>query len=190
MEKNKSYVAHAATDVYDQDGCLLLAKGKPVTESLLKLLAKRNIDIKMIISEETEGKNNNEKNLEKTLNENVQEFLLKIKGIDQFFYKKVPELIEKIMINIRENHYFNILLNILCDRIKWVYSHSINVSLLSSFIGYKLCLSENDVEKIAIGSLFHDIGQILIPSEILNKSSALTKNECEIIKMHPHLGFD
>ena len=41
------------------------------------------------------------------------------------------------------------------------------------------------VHKIAVGSLLHDMGKIIIPNEIINKKSKLTDEEFEksILKM-------
>lgn len=62
--------------------------------------------------------------------------------------------------------------------------HSIRVSAYSVLIGKKLNLSENDLELLRIGGLFHDIGKIGIPDNILFKKSKLTDNEYLEIKKH------
>lgn len=49
-------------------------------------------------------------------------------------------------------------------------------------------LSKEDINKIKIGALLHDIGKICIPNPILTKAGHLEDNEYEIIKRHPLVG--
>ena len=44
------------------------------------------------------------------------------------------------------------------------------------------------MKRLELGALFHDIGKIGIPSEILQKPGPLTDEEFEIVKEHPELG--
>ena len=44
------------------------------------------------------------------------------------------------------------------------------------------------MKRLEFGALFHDIGKIGIPSEILQKPGPLTDEEFEIVKEHPELG--
>lgn len=71
-----------------------------------------------------------------------------------------------------------------------VYVHSLNVALICSSFGQWLNLSEPDKKDLLIGAMLHDIGKLKIPSEIMNKPTALTKEEYLIIRKHPQLGYD
>lgn len=66
--------------------------------------------------------------------------------------------------------------------------HCQRVSNISIAIGRALDLSNEEIRIIEGGSLLHDIGKIGISEEILNKSASLTKEEYELIKMHPVYG--
>lgn len=66
--------------------------------------------------------------------------------------------------------------------------HSLRVSAYSVLIGKKLNLSENDLQILKVGGLFHDVGKIGIPDSILFKSDKLTDNEYREIKKHPLIG--
>ena len=66
--------------------------------------------------------------------------------------------------------------------------HSDRVSSYSILIGEKLGLSEQDINTLRIGGLFHDIGKIGVPDSILLKDSKLTDDEYSEIKNHPSIG--
>ena len=66
--------------------------------------------------------------------------------------------------------------------------HSDRVSEYSVLIGKKLGLSEQDLKTLKIGGLFHDIGKIGIPDNILLKTEKLTDDEYSEIKNHPSIG--
>ena len=66
--------------------------------------------------------------------------------------------------------------------------HSDRVSAFSVLIGQKLGLSDEDIKLLRIGGLFHDIGKIGVPDNILLKDSKLTDDEYSQIKNHPSIG--
>ena len=66
--------------------------------------------------------------------------------------------------------------------------HSDRVSEYSVLIGKKLGLSEEDLNKLRIGGLFHDVGKIGIPDSILLKNGKLSDDEYLEIKKHPTIG--
>jgi len=67
--------------------------------------------------------------------------------------------------------------------------HSERVSRFSIATAQALGLPEDEVEKIRISALLHDIGKIGIDDRVLKKPSALTDEEFEIMKSHPQKGF-
>ena len=66
----------------------------------------------------------------------------------------------------------------------YTYTHSLNVGVLSIGVGLAVGLKNDDIEKLGIGALFHDIGKTAIPSEILNKMGRLDMTEFEVYKKH------
>ena len=66
--------------------------------------------------------------------------------------------------------------------------HSDRVSEYSVLIGQKLGLPEEDIRRLRIGGLFHDVGKIGVPDNILQKDGKLTDDEYSEIKNHPTIG--
>ncbi|MCI8617367.1 MAG: HD domain-containing protein [Clostridia bacterium] len=66
--------------------------------------------------------------------------------------------------------------------------HSDRVAQYSVLIGQKLNLSDDDLRLLQLGGLFHDIGKIGVPDDILKKNAKLTDDEYSEIKNHPSIG--
>ncbi|MCB0063872.1 MAG: HD domain-containing protein, partial [Caldilineaceae bacterium] len=69
------------------------------------------------------------------------------------------------------------------------YHHSLRVCLLSLDLGIQLHLSPSDLWYLGRASLLHDIGKLEIPTEILDKPSALTPQEHQEMRKHVRLSF-
>lgn len=63
--------------------------------------------------------------------------------------------------------------------------HSVNCCILSVAFGRYLGLPKIELEKLAISALMHDIGQLQIPTELLNKPDTLSSQELKQFRMHP-----
>ncbi|MGP1569730.1 MAG: HD-GYP domain-containing protein [Eubacteriales bacterium] len=71
-----------------------------------------------------------------------------------------------------------------------VYSHSLNVGMVAGQLGKWLKLPEDEVQLLVTCGLFHDIGKLMIPKNILDKPAALTDDEYEIMKSHTQKGYE
>ena len=72
---------------------------------------------------------------------------------------------------------------------RYTRGHSERVSRVSVAIGQRLGMDEEELEKLRISALLHDVGKIGIDDSILKKPSALTDEEFEIMKSHPQQGY-
>ncbi len=68
--------------------------------------------------------------------------------------------------------------------------HSASVSRYSEALARAINLPSDDVERIKLGALLHDVGKIGIPEQILRKPTALSDDEWSIMKQHPSIGAD
>ena len=67
--------------------------------------------------------------------------------------------------------------------------HSERVARFSVAIAQGLDLPDDEIEKIRISALLHDVGKIGIDDNILKKPAALTDEEFVIMKQHPQKGY-
>ena len=96
----------------------------------------------------------------------------------------VREIFEKIL---EEEHRYDLLMR-LKEWDAYSYVHSFDVFVLGTIFARHLGLT--DIETLARGYLFHDIGKIFIPQEILNLKRKLNEDEFEIVKTHTTKGYD
>ncbi|MDT3700604.1 MAG: HD-GYP domain-containing protein [Thermincola sp.] len=71
-----------------------------------------------------------------------------------------------------------------------ILEHMVDVAILSIIIGKALELDRLEMRYLCFGALVHDIGQLLIPKEVLNKTTPLTESEIKIIRKHPQFGYE
>jgi putative nucleotidyltransferase with HDIG domain len=70
------------------------------------------------------------------------------------------------------------------EKDQYTYQHSARVQTYSVRIAKQLQLSKDSLENLYFASLFHDVGKIHVPEEILNKPGKLTGEEFDILKKH------
>lgn len=119
--------------------------------------------------------------------ENVRERVILGRPIDVKLVNEIAEeLVEQIIVNeipfaemVRMKASENTILE-----------HMVDVAILSIIIGKSLEMDRLDLRYLCFGALVHDIGQLLIPKEILNKTTPLTDSEFKMIRKHPQFGYD
>lgn len=68
--------------------------------------------------------------------------------------------------------------------------HSTSVSRYSEALARAINLPEDEVQRIKLGALLHDVGKIGIPENVLKKPGKLEGEEWEIMKQHPVIGAE
>jgi diguanylate cyclase (GGDEF)-like protein/putative nucleotidyltransferase with HDIG domain len=84
----------------------------------------------------------------------------------------------------------NKLLAILASRDNDIVTHSVGVALLAEGLGRTLGIEQVDLERLRLAGLLHDLGKIGLPDSILRKPGPLDREEQELMRKHPRLGFD
>lgn len=100
-------------------------------------------------------------------------------------YKSVSNMAQNLVTEILSND--EVLINVLelKSHSNYTYNHSLSVAMISVVIGTRLELGESALKDLAMAALLHDIGKMLVPTEILDKPDRLTAAEFEIMKAHP-----
>jgi len=83
----------------------------------------------------------------------------------------------------------DILIEVMEDVIEDLHGHVHRVSDLSVNMGTLLGLGSDDLERLALAGVLHDVGKIHMDPAILGKPGPLTDDERELMRRHPELGF-
>jgi putative nucleotidyltransferase with HDIG domain len=113
--------------------------------------------------------------------------------------KLVSSLSGTISVSVENSHLYGNLRRLMLGAIKALVSaidakdpytcgHSERVAIISREIARRLGLPVEDVERIYLAGLLHDIGKIGVPERILMKTGELDDEEYDVIKTHPAMG--
>ena len=117
--------------------------------------------------------------------------------LEGYVFEKKPMDFDELLVSVKSLitpgqtviQYFDMLHNLRSSDDS-VYSHSLNVAMISRILGKWLKWTSSDLDSLVIAGLLHDIGKLTIPSEVLNKEGKLTDEEFELIRWHPRAGYD
>jgi len=70
------------------------------------------------------------------------------------------------------------------DYDSYTFTHSVNVAIQAICMGHELGLSRQSLVRLGICGLFHDLGKVDIPREIINKPGPLDGSELQKVKRH------
>ncbi len=70
----------------------------------------------------------------------------------------------------------------------YTQGHSERVALMSKQLAEAAGLDPHTVQRVYLSGLVHDVGKIGVPEAVLTKPGKLTKEEYDLVKMHPETG--
>lgn len=73
---------------------------------------------------------------------------------------------------------------------RYTHGHSERVAWLGTQLAEAIGLGADEVERIRISGLVHDVGKIGVPEAVLCKNGRLTDDEFDQIKKHPRIGHN
>jgi HD-GYP domain-containing protein (c-di-GMP phosphodiesterase class II) len=114
--------------------------------------------------------------------------MTKIKSGEKVNIKKSKRIVETMVDQLLAEEQLLLSMTAIKDYDEYTYHHSVNVSILSIALGQRLGLSKKVLTELGLTALFHDIGKIEIPYEILNKPTNFNDDEWRLIRKHPIWG--
>lgn len=81
------------------------------------------------------------------------------------------------------------LIQVMEDVIEDLHGHVHRVSNLAVNLGRGLGLGEDDLDRLALAGVLHDVGKIHMDPGILGKPGPLDPSERDLMERHPELGF-
>jgi putative nucleotidyltransferase with HDIG domain len=103
---------------------------------------------------------------------------------------KVRGVVDQVVSSIINNANALTWLTKIKNKDEYTAEHSLNVCILSVAFARHLGLPEEELRRIGLCGLLHDVGKAKIPDEILNKPGRFTDEEMDIMKLHTVFGRD
>ena len=72
----------------------------------------------------------------------------------------------------------------------YIYAHSVNTCILSILIAVNMEYPETKLIDLALGTMLHDVGMMMLPESILLKMGNLSPEESQRVQLHPEEGFN
>jgi len=101
--------------------------------------------------------------------------------------RKVKRMMHNMATLIQEDETLFLGLSTIRDYDDYTYTHSVNVAILAICLGNRIGLSPQALSHLGICGLFHDLGKVAVPIDILNKPSKLSDPEWDEMRKHPLL---
>lgn len=114
--------------------------------------------------------------------------MLRNDKVDNAFYDVIPRWYVDETISV-EMKIAEIVARITDNKSVFTAKHSTQIANKAYLMAQYYNFDEDTCGKIYIAASFHDIGKLMIPTEILEKPGKLTKEEYEIIKSHVHWSY-
>ena len=102
--------------------------------------------------------------------------------------KPLQDISETILLDIIEQQRTLVQLTDIRLHDTYTFAHSVNVAILSALLGVLQKLPKEDLLKLTLGGLLHDLGKITVPHEILTKPGHLSDDEWSLMQGHPDAG--
>ena len=179
-------------NIFSPEGVLLIRMATQLTERHITLLKKHGITL---TSWDVEARETVDTTVPQYMY--IEHAVTEIKNLfDQIRHsRKIPlnELRQKIIPVIHETvqkEDFIHLFTALKAKDDYTYRHNIAVGMLANLLGNWLGLKKKELLQLTTAALLHDVGKMLIPTEILNKPGKLTAEEFEMMKKHTVYGYE
>jgi putative two-component system response regulator len=124
-------------------------------------------------------------------------------GVDDYLFKPfdAAELVEAVrsritrrrqveLFDTRAAHLQTIIMlaNVIETRDPYTAGHLERVRKLALNLAFALNWQQEDVAVLEFGAVLHDIGKIIVPSQVLKKTGPLSEDEWKLMRQHPEVG--
>lgn len=120
----------------------------------------------------------------------VREVVEGIKTQKVINIRKAKHLMQSAVNSITQDESALLALASIKNYDEYTFNHSVNVAIYAIALGQRIGIPKKDLCHLGIAGLFHDIGKLKIPLEILNKKEKLSAEDWAIIRAHPVMGTE
>jgi HD-GYP domain-containing protein (c-di-GMP phosphodiesterase class II) len=120
--------------------------------------------------------------------ESVQDIVVNAGQDQEINIAKTKRVVHSLIDQITRDEQSMIELTAIRDYDDYTYAHSINVTIYALTVGVRLGLDRARLSQLGFAGLFHDVGKIRLPSDLIRKPDAYDENDWIQMQRHPLLG--
>jgi len=118
----------------------------------------------------------------------VQEFWERVRDRNSFDAGSVQRVVHQMIDEVAHDEEVLLEFAALKDFDEYTYYHSVNVAIYSIAVGMRLGMDRVRLATLGLAALFHDIGKVKLPRDLIAKPDEFNDDDWEQIKRHPALG--
>jgi HD-GYP domain-containing protein (c-di-GMP phosphodiesterase class II) len=103
--------------------------------------------------------------------------------------RKIKRAVQVIVDEVLTEEASLIGLTTLREYDEYTYTHSVNVCIFAVALGKRIGMTKLQLYELGVAALMHDIGKSRVPTDLLQKSTALDEDDWRRITAHPWLGM-
>ncbi|MCK8825682.1 HD-GYP domain-containing protein [Fuchsiella alkaliacetigena] len=180
-----------ARTIYNSEGNVLISAGMKLEKSYINRLQSLGIESIYIVPAEIPLVDVPDPISDETRMEavkTVREIIKKIKGEAAINSKKVQNMVSDIIDEILLDENKIVHLNDIRSYSDYIFHHSVNVAVLSLLIAMDFSYNREELRKLGLGALLHDVGMTFLDQE-LGEKDKLSREEHSSFKEHTVYGY-
>jgi HD-GYP domain-containing protein (c-di-GMP phosphodiesterase class II) len=118
----------------------------------------------------------------------VQEMWERVRDRNSFDASSTQRIVHQLIDQIAHDEETLFEFVALKDFDEYTYYHSVSVAIYSIAVGMRLGLDRRSLTQLGLAALFHDIGKVKLPQDLITKPDEFNEDDWKQIKLHPILG--
>jgi len=118
----------------------------------------------------------------------VQEVVASVRDDKDISAAKTKRVVHSLIDHITQDEHSLIELTAIRDFDNYTYVHSTNVTVYALTIGVRLGLDRARLSQLGFSGLFHDVGKVKLPEDLVKKPDAFDEDDWIQMQRHPLLG--
>jgi len=98
--------------------------------------------------------------------------------------------LEQMISDISRNQNVQVSLMDISVADEYTFSHCVSTTVYALLIGKRKNYSKRMLEMLGMGTILHDLGKILLDSNVMFKEGSLTKDQFNYVKLHTTSGYE
>lgn len=118
----------------------------------------------------------------------VQEMWERVRDRNSFDASATQRIVHQLIDQIAHDEETLLEFTALRDFDEYTYYHSVNCAIYAIAVGMRLGLDRRGLTRLGMAALFHDIGKVKLPQDLITKPDEFDEDDWAQIRLHPVLG--